>query len=119
MWKAFLDYITLCENQTVAQLSNKGEVVQVPTPRVPTLGRFCIFMGITDDSWSNYRERPEYFGTIKNIEKIIPSAKHDALVNGEGNTTGLIFDLKCNEGWKDKQIIEHEGEITVTLNLNK
>jgi hypothetical protein len=119
MWDAFEFYIELCADHKTAQLSNKGEVIYVPTPRVPTLGKFCTILKIDTDTWGHYKEREEFCGTIKKIEKIILSAKHDALVNGEGNTTGLIFDLKCNEGWKDKQIIEHEGEITVTLNLNK
>ena len=58
------------------------------------------------------------------VEALLPrarenAAKQIALLNGEGNTTGIIFDLKCNHGWKDKTTIEHEGEITVTMNLTQ
>jgi len=39
-------------------------------------------------------------------------------MNGEGNSTGLIFELKAREGWVDKQTVQHEGEIKITLNLD-
>ena len=35
----------------------------------------------------------------------------DALINGEGNSTGLIFDLKANYGYTDKQLMGDGLEI--------
>jgi hypothetical protein len=66
-----------------------------------------------------YALREGFSATIKSIHAQIHDAKQIALLNGEGNTTGIIFDLKCNHGWKDKTTIEHEGEITVTMNLTQ
>lgn len=119
MLESWLKYLHQCQTYSVPQLSNKGEVVNVPQPRIPTLGKFCQFMGIDRDTWQLYKERPEFIGTIKRIEGEILAEKHDALLQGIGYGPGIMFDLKCNEGWKDKQVIEHEGEVVVTLNLNK
>ena len=75
-------------------------------------------MQMDRNTLDEYNTRPEFSRTIKNIHEAIHDAKQIALLNGEGNTTGIIFDLKCNHGWKDKQTIEHEGEIIVTMNLS-
>ena len=115
---AFDEYIAHCKAYTKPVLSNSGKLVNVPTPRVPTVGEFCRFMQMDRNTLDEYNTRPEFSRTIKNIHEAIHDAKQIALLNGEGNTTGIIFDLKCNHGWKDKQTIEHEGEIIVTMNLS-
>ena len=115
---AFDEYIGHCKSYTKPVLSNSGKLVDVPTPRVPTVGEFCQFMKMERHTLDEYGARPEFSATIKNIHAQIHDAKQIALLNGEGNTTGLIFDLKCNHGWKDKINIEHEGEVTITMNLN-
>jgi hypothetical protein len=54
---------------------------------------------------NNYEKKEGYehlFGTIKSIKQNILSGKLDSLTNGEGSTTGLIFDLKANHGLLDK-----------------
>jgi hypothetical protein len=115
---AFDEYIGHCKAFTKPVLSNSGKLVDVPTPRVPTVGEFCRFMHMDRNTLDEYNTRPEFSRTIKSIHEAIHDAKQIALLNGEGNTTGIIFDLKCNHGWKDKQTIEHEGEIIVTMNLS-
>lgn len=100
-------------------LNNKGGITDVPAPRIPTVGDFCEYLNIDRHTLAEYAEKEAYSATVKRIYARIEERKYNALINGEGNTTGLIFDLKCNHGWKDKQVIEHEGEVIVTLNLNK
>jgi hypothetical protein len=117
--KAFEQYMGWCAAYTRPTLNNKGGITDVPAPRIPTVGDFCEYNKIDRRTLYEYDQRPEYSDTIKSIHDRILERKHNALLNGEGNTTGLIFDLKCNHGWRDKQVIEHEGEVHVTLNLNK
>lgn len=117
--KAFDEYMGWCAAYTRPTLNNKGGITEVPAPRIPTVGDFCEYHKIDRRTLYEYDQRPEYSDTIKSIQERILERKHNALLNGEGNTTGLIFDLKCNHGWRDKQVIEHEGEVRVTLNLNK
>ena len=103
------DYLSYCQNFTVSLLNNKGGVTEVPKPRIPTVGGFCNYIGITSDTLENYEHTEgyeEYFGTVKSIKDFIKGYKVDSLVNGEGNTTGLIFDLKVNYGMNEKTIID-------------
>jgi hypothetical protein len=117
--QAFDEYMEHCATFTKSLLSNSGKLVDVPTPRVPTVGEFCRFIKMERHTLDEYALREGFSATIKSIHAQIHDAKQIALLNGEGNTTGIIFDLKCNHGWKDKTTIEHEGEITVTMNLTQ
>jgi hypothetical protein len=117
--QAFDEYMAHCATFTKSVLSNSGKLVDVPTPRVPTVGEFCRFIKMERHTLDEYALREGFSATIKSIHAQIHDAKQIALLNGEGNTTGIIFDLKCNHGWKDKTTIEHEGEITVTMNLTQ
>ena len=117
--QAFDEYMAHCANYTRTMMSNSGKLVDVPNPRVPTVGEFCRFIGMHRTTLYEYNQRNEFSDTIKRIEIEIHDAKQIALLNGEGNTTGIIFDLKCTHGWNDKTTIEHEGEITVTMNLTQ
>lgn len=117
--QAFDEYMAHCAAFTKSVLSNSGKLVDVPTPRVPTVGEFCRFIKMERHTLDEYALREGFSATIKSIHAQIHDAKQIALLNGEGNTTGIIFDLKCNHGWKDKTTIEHEGEITVTMNLTQ
>jgi hypothetical protein len=118
MIESYLEYIDKCASHTVGTLNNKGTLTNVPKPIVPTVEGFAHSLGMMATSLWEYEEYPEFSDTLKSIKADITARKKIALLNGEGNTTGLIFDLKCNEGWRDKQVIEHEGEITVTMNLS-
>lgn len=101
------EYIQYCKDFTITLLNNKGGVTEVPKPRIPTLGEFISeWLDSHTATWDLYRDREEFIETIKKIEDIVKSKKVASLVNGEGNTTGLIFDLKVNYGMNEKTVID-------------
>ena len=107
--KAWEGYKNHCDNQLVQEVS-AGKVLSVNRPRIPTVGEFCHkFLNVTEQTLLNY-EKAEgyelYFETIKKIKDEVAQFKKAALINAQGSTTGLIFDLKVNYGWAEKQIIE-------------
>lgn len=57
----------------------------------------------------------EYSNPIKKVVQQIESAHAEGLLSGKLNTTGAIFTLKNNHGWKDQQHIEQTGESTQRL----
>lgn len=114
-WNAYRSY---CDMHMVEEVS-AGKVLSISRPLIPTIGEFCHkFLRMTEISLLNY-EKAEgyeaYFITIKRIKDEVAQAKKSALVNGKGSTTGLIFDLKVNYGWTEKQIIEQN--VTYKANL--
>lgn len=53
----------------------------------------------------NYEDRDEYFPTIKKVKQKVENYAEEKLFNGS-NTAGVIFNLKNNYGWVDKQEID-------------
>ena len=114
-WEA---YKRKCANHMVEEVS-AGKVLSVNKPEVPTIGEFCHdFLKMTERALLNYETAEGYeiyFPTIKKIKDEVYCKKKHALANGKGSTTGLIFDLKVNYGWTEKQIIEQN--VTYKANL--
>ena len=50
----------------------------------------------------NYSKKDEFFDTIKRAKMRIENYLEEKLLS-EGFSTGVIFNLKKNYGWKDKQ----------------
>lgn len=54
----------------------------------------------------NYEDRDDFFPTIKKIKLRVENYAEEKLFNG-GNTAGVIFNLKNNYGWVDKQEVDN------------
>ena len=50
----------------------------------------------------NYSNKEEFFDTIKNAKQKVENYLEKRLIN-DSSATGIIFNLKNNYGWKDKQ----------------
>lgn len=59
--------------------------------------------------------RRGFVNTIKEAKRFIESCLEDKLVNGTTTPIGLIFALKNNYGWVDKQEVE---QTTKTINVD-
>lgn len=121
--KEFARYMRACAEHTEQVATAKG-VVTLNKPLVPLWEHFVIvYLDMTPEALLHYEKSEgyeEFFSTIKRMKAHIYSLKVLAVQNGQGSTTGLIFDLKCNYGWKDKQ--EHDvnlkGDVKITMNLD-
>ena len=60
--------------------------------------------------------RRGFVNTIKEAKRFIESCLEDKLINGTTTPIGLIFALKNNYGWVDKQEIEQTNK-TIEVNL--
>jgi len=85
---------------------------QITSEDRPTLAGLCLFMGFSDkESFSNYANYGDEFSrTIKKTQLRIEADRHNRLIGKDTFTPGVIFDLKNNHGWVDKQ----EVSMTVT-----
>lgn len=65
----------------------------------------------------NYEEREEFFNTIKKAKAKIEAFNERMLYSKDVPTVGVIFNLKNNYNWKDKQEIEADINNDVTINI--
>lgn len=79
-------------------------------PRPPTIAGLCYFLGFDDrHAMAEYETRPAFSATVKNARLRIEQDRSERLLGKDTFTPGVIFDLKNNHGWKDKQEVEHSG----------
>lgn len=64
----------------------------------------------------DYQEKDEFSDTIKRAKAKIERFVEERLFVGS-NTAGVIFNLKNNYNWKDKQEIDAEVSSTVNINI--
>lgn len=58
----------------------------------------------------NYAHDSEFFPTIKKAREKILSRLAELAISGKGNPTSIIFNLKNNYDYVDKQEIKSDGE---------
>ena len=71
----------------------------------PTVSGLALSLDMDRKSFVNYSNRDEYFPTIKRARERIAVALEQRLYGN--NVTGIIFNLKNNFDWKDKQEIDN------------
>ena len=67
-----------------------------------TITGLALALDLDRKSILNYSEKEEFFHTIKKAKLKVENYLEERLIN-DTSTTGIIFNLKNNYGWKDKQ----------------
>ncbi len=75
-----------------------------------TVTGVCIALDITRETLKEYLKQEEFSDTIKKAKIKVENYLEKKLIT-DGNTTGIIFNLKNNFNWSDKQQIEHSGNV--------
>lgn len=81
-----------------------------------TVSGLAYALGTTRRTLLDYQEKDEFSHTIKEAKAKIERFNEEMLYSRDVSTTGVIFNLKNNYGWKDKQ--EIEAEVTNAVNIN-
>lgn len=75
----------------------------------PTITGLVFYMGFADrKSFYEYEQKEAFTHTIKRARTMVENWYEQCIIGN--NATGPIFALK-NLGWRDKQELEHSGEI--------
>ena len=83
-----------------------------------TVPGLAYALGFADkQSLIYYSKKEEFCFTIKRAKFRIEAQRNKRLVEGKGNTAGMIFDLKNNFGWTDKHNVEQTSANTTTVIL--
>ena len=113
-------YFRACNlrRQLMAGLSlgeDELEEIKITEDEHPTITGLSLALDLDRDSLLNYGERDEFFGTVKEA-KFRVLAYNEQRLHGN-NVTGVIFSLKNNFGWKDKQELSGDKEAPLTVNI--
>lgn len=81
-----------------------------------TISGLAYALDTTRRTLLDYEENDEYSHTIKKAKAKIEQFVEERLFVGN-NTAGVIFNLKNNYNWKDKQEIEAEVNSDLTINI--
>lgn len=101
----FAAYLENCDNNIVKSNTAKGGNTTKIEPKIPTLKDFwCVHLGKEWSTWQKALASKRLGKTCKTIKNQLEAKLLDSLINGEGNSTGLIFDLKSNYGYTDIQL---------------
>ena len=82
-----------------------------------TITGLAIALDTDRQTLINYENRDEFFDTIKKAKQKVENYAEERLFNG-GNTAGVIFNLKNNYGWVDKQEVEANVNSNVVVDID-
>lgn len=82
-----------------------------------TVSGLAVALGTNRQTLLNYEGKPKYVDTIKKAKAVIEAFNEELLYSKDVPTIGVIFNLKNNYNWKDKQEIEADisNEIDITI----
>jgi hypothetical protein len=83
-----------------------------------TVSGLAYALDTTRRTLLDYEEKDDFSHTIKKAKAKIERFNEEMLYNKDVSTTGVIFNLKNNYNWKDKQEIEAEVNSEVTINID-
>lgn len=75
-----------------------------------TVTGLCLALDICRDTLLEYSKDKGFSDTIKKAKLKVENYLERHLIT-DNSTTGIIFNLKNNFGWTDKQQLEHSGNI--------
>lgn len=82
-----------------------------------TVSGLAYALGTTRRTLLDYEDKDGFSHTIKKAKAKIERFNEEMLYAKDVSTAGVIFNLKNNYGWKDKQEIEAEVNSSVNINI--
>ena len=103
-------YFVDCKKNFEADKNGWGEPKDTITEDLfPNVTGLALALDMTREGLINYEAKDEFTDTVKRAKQRVESYTVQRLFMN--NPTGSIFNLKNNFNWKDKQEVEHSGDI--------
>lgn len=109
-------YFESCDNRMTAIVKD-GDVVQVPDPKPYTITGLALALDTSRETLLNYQNKEEYFDTIRAAKDKCEAFAEESLWKPKV-ATGVIFNLKNNYGWVDKQEVDNTIKAQVDNKVN-
>ena len=116
LWSACLEYFQWVEDNPLMETKvfhSNGQITktEVPKMRAMTIDGLCIFLGITDQTLYNYRDKSkDFLDVVREAERVIRTQKFTGAAADFLNPNIIARDL----GLKDSTETRHSGEVTFT-----
>lgn len=116
LWDACIQYFTWVEDNPLQEekaTQFQGAFVKdtVNKMRAMTIGGMCLFLGICEDTWDNYRKQDDFLGVTKQAEQVIRNQKFTGASADLLNANIIARDL----GLVDKKEHDNKGTVTVVM----
>jgi hypothetical protein len=103
LWKKAVEYFTWAEKNPLYEMKvfGTGMKINVPKMRAMTEMAFCLFAGISDDTFRNYKSNEDpykdFFGVANKISQIIYCQKFEGAAAEFLNPNIIARDLGLSE----------------------
>lgn len=119
--EACYEYFQWVEDNPLIEMkafAYQGAVIQEPVAkmRAMTLNGLCLFLGISEEAWRQYRERNDFIGVVSQCEKYIYEQKFTGAAADLLNASIISRDL----GLMDKSQLDinnPDGSLTRPLEI--
>lgn len=106
LWKACIEYFEWVHDNPLkgtelVKHQGHGKEFEVSKMRAMTISGLCIFLGISRNTWTNYRERKGFEDVTSRVDDIIYTQKFEGAAGGLLNPVIIAREL----GLADKQTI--------------
>jgi hypothetical protein len=94
--EACLEYVQWVEDNPLGEaITYQGEVMSEPVPkmRAMTIGGMCVFLGIIQETWQEYRKKDGFTVVTREIDEIIRMQKFEGAAAGMLNPNIIARDL--------------------------
>lgn len=105
LWQDCCEYFEFTKTRTIDKVEYHGKDALrclVPTNVPFTLTGLCIFIGMTLDTWAQYRKKEEFSAVCTRVQEIIYSQKFNGAAVGQYNANIIARDL----GLADKKTVD-------------
>ena len=116
LWGACEEYFKWVEENPLKEdkpVHYQGAMIPntVNKMRAMTIGGLCIFLDICEETWTNYRNKPDFLGVTKKAEKIIRNQKFTGASADLLNANIIARDL----GLVDKKEVGGDKDRPITV----
>lgn len=94
------------------------QIIDTEWASIPSILWACEYLWMHRDTWNEYSWIPCFSDTIKNAKQRIEKFNSEQLYRKE-QVTGIIFNLKNNFNWVDKQEIDQKTDGTLTIKIKE
>lgn len=114
MQKVIDKYFEDCDNYHFKTYDENGNEIYKHAPKPYTITGLALALDLCRQDLLNYQGKKEFHDTVKRAKQRCENYAEEQLFR-QGNCAGVIFNLKNNYGYKDKQEVEAEVSQTIKV----